>query len=526
MKSRLLTAVVNVALVAMAVPAMADQGPSTSTAPYVQPIVPGVQFTSILTTGDVIGGYKMGGIPDGLGAYDNEDGTFTVLMNHEIFANASGPLGIARAHGGKGAYVSEWVIDKKTLAVVSGADLMKRAFQQAADGSWVEVPATGALGATSSFARFCSADLAERSAYYDHATRKGTKHRIFLNGEESAPVYQRGLAHVATGPDKGKSYVLPWAATAGGAWENLLANPHSGDRTVVIGNADGGTNGIYVYVGAKSRVGNDVEKAGLVGGSLYRVAVNGNLPETRAADAGLGLAPNASGNYEGSFSLVAGADTANALSTKFLRPEDGAWDRKNHNRYFFVTTDQMDTAKDGGLNSDIAAGQIGRTRLWALNFKDSSKPELGGSIELLLDGTDAKGDYQMFDNMTVNRDGSLILLEDVGNNKHNGKVWRFDPATGSLVKLAGFDPALFGDLGLTGSITKDEETSGVIDVTEILDREDGRVYNLFVAQNHAPSNDAETIEGGQLMLMSQAAAHRDDDDHRDGEHEHRLGGRR
>ena len=30
-------------------------------------------------------------------------------MNHEIFANASGPLGLARAHGGKGAYVSAWV---------------------------------------------------------------------------------------------------------------------------------------------------------------------------------------------------------------------------------------------------------------------------------------------------------------------------------------------------------------------------------------------------------------------------------
>jgi hypothetical protein len=37
----------------------------------------------------------------------------------------------------------------------------------------------------------------------------------------------------------------------------------------------------------------------------------------------------------------------NAVRTKFLRPEDGAWDKRNHNRYFFVTTDQMDAAKDG-----------------------------------------------------------------------------------------------------------------------------------------------------------------------------------
>jgi hypothetical protein len=509
MKMKTLAALVNAALLAIAVPAMADKGPSTNTDPYVQPMVPGLKITSILTTGDMVGRYKMGGIPDGLGAFDNGDDTFTVLMNHEIFANSSGPLGIVRAHGGKGAYVSRWVIDKKTLEVRSGEDLMKKVYQQVA-GNWVLVPPTGAPGTTNSFARFCSADLAERSAFFHEG--KGTQNRIFLNGEESGPTYQRGLAHVATGPSRGNSYVLPWAVDANASWENLLANPYSGERTVVIGNSDGGTNGIYVYVGTKSNSGNDVERAGLVGGTLYRVAVIGNLPETRAADAGLALTLNGNGRYEGAFTLIAGTDTANAASTKFLRPEDGAWDRKNRNRYYFVTTDQMDAAKDSDLNADIPAGQVGRSRLWALNFMDSSQPELGGTIEMMLDGTLANGEYQMFDNITVNADGSLILLEDVGNNRHNGKIWKFEPATGDLVKLARFDPALFGDIGATGSITKDEETSGVVDVTRILGRKDGRVYNLFVAQNHALSGDPETVEGGQLMLASQPAPQRGDDD--------------
>ena len=520
MKMKILSVMVKVALAAMAVPAMADQGPSTTTAAYIQAIVPGVEFTSILTTGDVVDGYKMGGIPDGLGAYDNGDGTFTVLMNHEIFADATGPLGIVRAHGGKGAYVSEWVIDKETLEVKSGDDLIKNVYQLSAANTWLPVPAEGVLGQTSSFARFCSADLAERSAFFNKATRKGTKHRIFMNGEESSPVYQRGLAHIATGHDKGSTYVLPWAANANGAWENLLANPHSGDKTVVIGNADGGTNGVYVFVGTKTNVGNDIEKAGLVGGTLYRVAVKGNLPETRAIDAGLGLVINKHGNYEGSFSLVAGSDTTNAVSTKFQRPEDGAWDKKNHNRYYFITTDQMDAAKDGNVNTDITAGQVGRSRLWALNFIDSAKPELGGTIEMLLDGTSAKGDYQMFDNVTVNDDGTLVILEDVGNNQHNGKIWKFNPRNGSLVKLAGFDKALFGDIGVKGSITKDEETSGVIDVTEILDRDDDLVYNLFVAQNHAVSGDVETVEGGQLLLMSKPAPKHDDGEGHDENNHH------
>ncbi|MFZ2266758.1 MAG: alkaline phosphatase PhoX [Azonexus sp.] len=515
MHKKTLVVLLNAALIAMAAPAMAEQGPSTTVAPYVQALVPGVEITSLLTVGEKVGDYRLVGLLDGLGAYDNEDGTFTVLMNHEI----ADPAGIVRAHGGKGAFVSEWVINKKTLQVKSGSDLIKRVFRQAADGSWVAVPATGVPGQTTSFSRFCSADLADPRAFFDKATRKGTKQRIFLNGEESAPTYQRGVAHVATGPDKGSSYVLPWTETANGAWENLLANPHAGDRTVVIGTADGGTNGIYVYVGEKKRAGNDVEKAGLIGGTLYRVAVAGNLAESRAADAGLGLIVNDRGNHEGSFFLIAGADATNAGSTRFLRPEDGAWDVKNRNRFYFVTTDQMDAAKDGNLNADIATAQVGRSRLWALNFIDSSRPELGGRIEMLLDGTDARGDYQMFDNMTVNNDGTLSLQEDVGNNRHNGKLWLFDPKSGSLTKIAGFDPALFGDLNQAGAYTKDEETSGVIDISEILDREhDDRVYSLFVAQNHAKYNgsvpgfplDAELVEGGQLLLMSRPAPEHDD----------------
>jgi len=529
MKLHTLTLMIAAALSSLTFSARAEtrHGPSTATAPYVLPIAPGVDITSILTTGDNIHGYVFGGIPDGLGAYDNEDGTMTVLVNHEIFADANGPLGLVRSHGGKGAYVSEWVINKKTLEVISGADLMKSVYQMGPLG-WELLPAAPAvtdpsfkntLGKTNAFARFCSADLADRKAFYNAATKKGTKARIFLNGEESGPTYQRGLAHVVTGPNKGKSFVLPWAVSANASWENFLANPHSGDRTVVIGNADGGTNGIYVYVGDKSNVGNEVERAGLLGGTIYRVSVNANKPETQAADAGLGLLPNARGNFEGRFTLVPGTDTTNAASTRFLRPEDGAWDTRNRNRYFFNTTDTVDAAKEG------LSGGVGRTRVWALNFVDSSKPELGGTIEMMLDGTSAKGDYQMLDNMAVLADGNLILQEDVGNNAHNGKMWHFNPKTGELVKLAGFDPELFGDRDpasgtiTTGTLTADEETSGVIDVTALLDREDDKRYALFVAQNHKASNDPATLEGGQLLLMAlPGSRHEDGEGHEDGHH--------
>ena len=52
-------------------------GPSSSQTPYLLPEAAGVKITSLLTVGDAVGGYKMAGIPDGLGAFDNNDGTFT-----------------------------------------------------------------------------------------------------------------------------------------------------------------------------------------------------------------------------------------------------------------------------------------------------------------------------------------------------------------------------------------------------------------------------------------------------------------
>src|ERR1041384_2275471 len=91
---------------------------------YVLPSAPGVEIASILTVGDAAeNGYRMVGIPDGLGAIGNGR-TFSLFMNHELTASAgsSGP-GIVRAHGNAGAFVSKWTIDRKTLRVLVGEDL-------------------------------------------------------------------------------------------------------------------------------------------------------------------------------------------------------------------------------------------------------------------------------------------------------------------------------------------------------------------------------------------------------------------
>ncbi|MGZ8739086.1 MAG: hypothetical protein ACXWZ8_00610, partial [Gaiellaceae bacterium] len=260
-----------VAATAGAVPG-GTAGPSSSKDPYVVRSEPGVVFKSVLTAGDSVpkvggGPYRMAGIPDGLGAFDNGDGTFTVLMNHEIPAAS----GVARAHGGTGAFVSKWVIRKDGPAVVSGEDLIKQVYLWTGTG-YVLPPAAVR------FARFCSADLPAKSAFYNAATGNGFDGRLFMNGEENGAT-GRGFAHSLDG----RSFELPWLGRF--SFENSLANPGTGDRTVVVSQDDqgGGLGQVYVYAGDKKSSGaTPVEQAGLTGGGLYGIKVTGYPAEVAA----------------------------------------------------------------------------------------------------------------------------------------------------------------------------------------------------------------------------------------------------
>ena len=92
------------------------------------------------------------------------------------------------------------------------------------------------------------------------------------------------------------------------------------------------------------------------------------------------------------------------------------------------------------------------------------------------------------------------MLEDVGNNAHLGKVWQYDPASDSLTQIAVHDPARF----LTGGthfLTQDEESSGVIDVTDILGNAGEHAYLLDVQAHYTAGVPADQVEGGQLLLI-------------------------
>src|SRR6185295_17480196 len=122
-------------------------------APYVVPLRPDVSFQALLSVGDTSAkkGYRMVGIPDGLGAWGNGS-KLNVLMNHEL-----GPtLGAVRDHGATGAFVSQWKIEKDTGEVEKGNDLIQWVVLWNAAAAAYDAPAKGVA-----FARFCSATLPE-----------------------------------------------------------------------------------------------------------------------------------------------------------------------------------------------------------------------------------------------------------------------------------------------------------------------------------------------------------------------------
>ena len=104
----------------------------------------------------------------------------------------------------------------------------------------------------------------------------------------------------------------------------------------------------------------------------------------------------------------------------------------------------------------------------------------------------------MYDNITVNGRHQIVLLEDVGNQAHLGKVWRYDIAIDTLTQVASLNPARFGNIGIpaTTPFNQDEESSGVINVSSI----PGEGWYLLDVQAHS-ATDAELVEGGQFLAL-------------------------
>jgi hypothetical protein len=461
-------------------------GSSSSQSPYLVPSQDGVEIRSIFTVGDPVGGavdgYRMVGLPDGLGAFKNKGGTFTLLMNHELSAGT----GVMRAHGANGALVSRWSIDRHDLEVLEGGDLIQQIATWNTGTGTYNAPASGVV-----ISRLCSADLPDESAFWDRRSRMGYDEPLFMDGEE-AGAEGRAFAHALDGT----SYQLP--ALGRFSWENSVANPSTGRKTVVVGLDDTSPTGqVYVYVGEKKKDGNPAERAGLTGGTLYGIKVPGLATEPAGTGIASGTAFTAASLGDVTAKTGAQLETMSdaAAVTEWQRPEDGAWDPKHPDDFYFVVT----------------ASFSGNSKLYRLRFNDPADPAAGGTVDQLLTGTEDGGTgerFHMLDNLAVDRHGHVVIQEDPGGQDYIARVWLYDIDQGTLTEIAHHDPVRFSPASIT-KLTNDEESSGVIDAEDIL----GKGWFLLDVQAHYSTGvDPSLVEGGQLLALSVPGGHWDGGD--------------
>jgi hypothetical protein len=179
---------------------------------------PRVQIDPILTAGDVVGDYQMSGIPDGLGAYE-QDGRTQLYMNHELDGTPSDArvshLGL---NGDRQVIAAEYVVDgsegfkafcSSSLSIISGVPTYLTGEESLPGRSIALDATTGEYRTTNQF------------GYFEHENviaLEGLPFGLFVNTEDGPPdhsqLYAYGADSLSDALD-GKGQLLVWKADGG-----------------------------------------------------------------------------------------------------------------------------------------------------------------------------------------------------------------------------------------------------------------------------------------------------------------------
>ena len=482
---------------------------ATAVKPYVEPVGGEYEIRALFSVDDkvpLLGGapgqqYRMVGIPDGLGAHPNRDGTSTLFMNHELgFTALSEP--VVGGPKNRGAIVSQWTLDADGDPVAG-----KRAYDRiyAENRLLGPAPVVGNEALMPrQLARFCSGFLAGPANGFDRP--------IYLTNEESGGAESfdgRGGQSVAI--FDGELHTLPKLGRANK--ENSVVQPGQGTQTVIFPTEDGPAtldNQLYMYVGKKDRSANATVLArnGLDNGTLYvfrSLDPDRNSERTFTSGSVTGKwvpIPNAEALTD--VELEAASDAVGAMT--FVRPEDGAFNPNNPNEFFFDTTGSSSGADDG-------VNELGRLYSLRLNKSDPLKPATlsvvynadtvvaaGGDIAISPDNIGVSGRYLM-----INEDGTTESRLVMAAKGRDGSIWRFDLVKGRVgvaattaTRVAQLDPPGRDGIAVGPGVW---ETSGIIDASASF----GADTWLSDVQAHppttAPGGTTVTVEDGQLFLL-------------------------
>lgn len=515
------------------------------------------EFTNGLNSGDSV--YAPTGIFDGLGAYDNGDGTFTVLANSEL-GNTVGYGYLVDGVALTGARISKFIIDKDVdddasngsqSAMVSGGIAYKEIID--AEGNAV----TSAAQLNGGFARFCSSSYEQADRF---GAGRGFVDSIFLTGEES----DEGLLY-ALDTETEVIYALAGLGRAG--WETAIQVDTGSINTVGVLLMDDNTAPIYLWVGEKSTADgvSFLERNGLAAGqgNLYTWVPTAGSIGTAAGTAGvpdsadlnaLALGTAAAGSWVlvgtgAQVALLSEAQlrtTANGLGALQLsRLEDASINPTDGQQVVFATTGNADFgAADtfgnlitldlsgafdgngliaGGNSTGLAVIYDGDRQIavWDEAFGDDN-----GQIDIAERAAFGATIIRNPDNLTWSADGSIYVQEDRSVDKaffaqQEASIWQVsatttDPLTGQATAERWMQidrnavPTAYGqtDPRAAGGTNPDPgnwESSGIIDVSYIYGLAAG---SLFLADVQAHSlvkgniaGNGYLAQGGQVNLI-------------------------
>lgn len=486
---------------------------ATAIKPYVEPVGSEYTIRPLFSADDkvpLLGGapgqqYRMVGIPDGLGAHPNGDGTSTLFMNHELNSNTlSEP--IVGGPKNRGAFVSQWILDSDGDPIAG-----RRAYDRVFSEDTFVGPAPDTTNTTRALARFCSGFLAGPATGFDRW--------IYLTNEEEQTAANTfdGMGGVSVAIFDNELHTLP--ALGRYSKENTVVQPHRGTRAVIFSTEDGPAtldNQLYMYVGKKDRSAHAsvLERNGLVDGTLY---VFRSLDPARNSERTFVTSsvkgewvpiPNAGALTD--VQLEASSDAANAMT--FIRPEDGAFNPNNPNEFFFDTTGSSSGSAEG-------VNELGRLYSLRLHPGNPLKPATltivynadlvvagGGDTAISPDNLDASRRYLM-----INEDGTTESRAVMAAKGRDGSIWRFDLTKGptgavgvdatTATRVAELNPPGRDGTPVGPGVW---ETSGIIDASGLFAADTW----LSDVQAHPPTTPpggpTVTVEDGQLFVMTRA----------------------
>lgn len=499
--------------------------PAQAAAPvYMEAIASSVKLTSVISAGDMVGTYLVPGIPDGMGVIKSGN-KLRIITNHEWSATNAIAAG-RNSSGGltQGSFISEMHYDLNSKQVTKAKDFITDAvwynYQTAKFANKPVAPADAALvdeyktpNHTSLLNRFCSATLAAEGSFFDKKSGLGYEGAVYLAGEEGGDESRGFVANM-----DGQLVQIP--AFGLSAWENFIPVPNKGKTTAVMGMEDGSATDsqLWMYSGTKTKSGTWFEKAGFTNGTTYVLAQDASAPVANDNEIRAKYGKNKP--FKVSFAKIDSTvngklqnDQAREKGIELARVEDGSFDPKNPNDFYFVTTESNKDPKATAPNPATPTVSRDGGALWRLRLVDAATPTKGGTLELLLDGSEAPL-LSKPDNITVDGAGNVLIQEDPGNNALVARIVSYRIKDGAVGIVAKFKDEFFAE-GAAAQITKDEESSGIIDVTDLLSKgkSDKNRYYMYVAQVHGPIAKArpdvaaddptlpKAIEGGQWYIM-------------------------